>query len=48
MTVLPLTLLVVAKAPVAGFAKTRLTPPLAPAEAADLAAAALLDTLAAV
>ncbi|MFF0499517.1 DUF2064 domain-containing protein [Nocardia aobensis] len=48
MTVLPLTLLVVAKAPVAGFAKTRLTPPLSPAEAADLAAAALLDTLAAV
>ncbi|AHH19767.1 hypothetical protein NONO_c49830 [Nocardia nova SH22a] len=48
MTVLPLTLLVVAKAPIAGFAKTRLTPPLSPAEAADLAAAALLDTLTAV
>ncbi|MEV5649495.1 DUF2064 domain-containing protein [Nocardia sp. NPDC052254] len=48
MTVLPFTLLVVAKAPVAGFAKTRLTPPLSPAEAADLAAAALLDTLSAV
>ncbi|MFC4127698.1 TIGR04282 family arsenosugar biosynthesis glycosyltransferase [Nocardia rhizosphaerae] len=42
------TLLVVAKAPVAGFAKTRLTPPLRPAAAAELAAAALLDTLAAV
>ncbi|MBH0778419.1 TIGR04282 family arsenosugar biosynthesis glycosyltransferase [Nocardia bovistercoris] len=42
------TLLVVAKAPVAGFAKTRLTPPLTPSEAADLAAAALLDTLDAV
>ncbi|MFI5776614.1 DUF2064 domain-containing protein [Nocardia sp. NPDC051570] len=42
------TLLVVAKAPIAGFAKTRLTPPLSPAEAASLAADALLDTLAAV
>ncbi|MFF0490223.1 DUF2064 domain-containing protein [Nocardia sp. NPDC004068] len=42
------TLLVVAKAPIAGFAKTRLTPPLAPREAARLAADALLDTLAAV
>lgn len=40
------TTLVVAKAPVAGLAKTRLCPPLTPAEAADLAAAALLDTLA--
>ncbi|WP_227982489.1 TIGR04282 family arsenosugar biosynthesis glycosyltransferase [Nocardia spumae] len=48
MTTLPFTLLVVAKAPVAGFAKTRLTPPLSPGEAADLAAASLLDTLAAV
>ncbi len=47
MTTRPFTVLVVAKAPVAGFAKTRLTPPLAPVEAADLAAAALLDTLAA-
>ena len=41
-------LLVIAKAPVAGLAKTRLTPPASPAQAADLAAAALLDTLAAV
>ncbi len=40
--------LVVAKAPVAGLAKTRLTPPLSPEQAADVAAAALLDTLAAV
>ncbi|MGW5386724.1 TIGR04282 family arsenosugar biosynthesis glycosyltransferase [Nocardia sp. NPDC003963] len=42
---LPVALLVVAKAPVAGYAKTRLTPPLTPAQAARLAAAALLDTL---
>ncbi|WP_225731136.1 MULTISPECIES: DUF2064 domain-containing protein [unclassified Nocardia] len=42
------TLLVIAKAPVAGFAKTRLTPPLTPAEAATVAAASLLDTLDAV
>lgn len=41
-------LLVLAKAPEAGRVKTRLCPPLTPAEAADLAAAALLDTLAAV
>lgn len=41
-------LLVIAKAPVAGLAKTRLTPPASPADAADLAAAALLDTLDAV
>ncbi|OLR89945.1 TIGR04282 family arsenosugar biosynthesis glycosyltransferase [Actinokineospora bangkokensis] len=41
-------LLVVAKAPVAGLAKTRLTPPATPEEAADIAAAALLDTLDAV
>ncbi|TSE02119.1 DUF2064 domain-containing protein [Skermania sp. ID1734] len=40
-------ILVVAKAPVAGFAKTRLSPPLTPAQAAQLAAAALLDTLSA-
>jgi glycosyltransferase A (GT-A) superfamily protein (DUF2064 family) len=39
------TLLVVAKAPIAGFAKTRLTPPLTPTQAARVAAAALLDTL---
>ncbi|MET8796731.1 DUF2064 domain-containing protein [Nocardia sp. NPDC004568] len=42
---MPVTLLVVAKAPVAGYAKTRLTPPLTPVQAARLAAAALLDTL---
>ncbi|WP_228000414.1 TIGR04282 family arsenosugar biosynthesis glycosyltransferase [Nocardia australiensis] len=39
------TLLVIAKAPIAGFAKTRLTPPLTPREAARVAAAALWDTL---
>lgn len=41
------TVLVMAKAPVAGRVKTRLCPPLLPEQAADLAAAALLDTLAA-
>ena len=41
-------LLVLAKAPVAGLAKTRLCPPLLPAQAAALARAALKDTLAAV
>ena len=41
-------LVVIAKAPVAGRAKTRLCPPLSPAEAADLAAASLHDTLEAV
>ncbi|WP_367132577.1 DUF2064 domain-containing protein [Saccharothrix sp. HUAS TT1] len=41
-------LLVVAKAPVPGLAKTRLCPPATPDEAADVAAAALLDTLDAV
>jgi glycosyltransferase A (GT-A) superfamily protein (DUF2064 family) len=41
-------LIVLAKAPVAGWAKTRLSPPLRPAQAALLAEAALLDTLAAV
>ncbi|MGW0177917.1 TIGR04282 family arsenosugar biosynthesis glycosyltransferase [Nocardia sp. NPDC003345] len=46
--VLPATVLIVAKAPVAGFAKTRLTPPLSPVQAARLAAAALLDTVTAV
>ncbi|WP_063059081.1 TIGR04282 family arsenosugar biosynthesis glycosyltransferase [Nocardia sienata] len=45
---MPAALLVVAKAPVAGYAKTRLTPPLTPVQAARLAAAALLDTLDAV
>ncbi|SDY14730.1 hypothetical protein SAMN05444365_101833 [Micromonospora pattaloongensis] len=38
-------LLVVAKAPVAGAVKTRLCPPATPAQAAGIAAAALLDTL---
>jgi hypothetical protein len=41
-------LLVVAKAPVAGTAKTRLCPPATPRQAAEIAAAALLDTLDAV
>ncbi|MHB8531380.1 MAG: TIGR04282 family arsenosugar biosynthesis glycosyltransferase [Solirubrobacteraceae bacterium] len=41
-------LLVIAKAPVAGRAKTRLCPPLSPARAAELAQAALCDTLEAV
>lgn len=38
-------LLMVAKAPVPGLAKTRLTPPATPYQAADIAAAALLDSL---
>ncbi|MFI5618862.1 DUF2064 domain-containing protein [Streptomyces sp. NPDC051567] len=42
------TLLVIAKAPVPGRVKTRLTPPFTPAEAASLAEACLADTLAAV
>jgi hypothetical protein len=41
-------LLVIAKQPVAGRAKTRLTPPCSPQEAAGLADAALRDTLDAV
>jgi uncharacterized protein len=41
-------LLVIAKAPVAGRVKTRLCPPCTPAQAAELAGAALADTLAAV
>ncbi len=41
----PFCLLVVAKAPVPGLAKTRLTPPATPWQAAEIAAAALLDTL---
>jgi glycosyltransferase A (GT-A) superfamily protein (DUF2064 family) len=45
MTVLPMTVLVVAKAPVPGLAKTRLARTVGPRAAADLAAAALLDTL---
>ncbi|MDQ7805168.1 DUF2064 domain-containing protein [Amycolatopsis sp. A133] len=44
----PFVLLVVAKAPIPGLAKTRLCPPATPAEAAEVAAAALLDTLDAV
>jgi len=40
-----LCLLVVAKAPVPGHAKTRLCPPASPEQAADIAAASLLDTL---
>lgn len=39
------TLLVIAKEPVPGRVKTRLTPPYSPREAADLAEAALTDTL---
>lgn len=42
------TLLVIAKEPLPGRVKTRLTPPFTPAEAAALAEAALADTLAAV
>lgn len=38
----------VAKAPVPGLAKTRLCPPASPTQAAEIAAAALLDTLTAV
>ncbi|MGI5219616.1 TIGR04282 family arsenosugar biosynthesis glycosyltransferase [Nocardia sp. CA-290969] len=45
---IPVTVLIVAKAPVPGFAKTRMSPPLTPVQAARLAAAALLDTLDAV
>lgn len=40
-------IIVIAKEPLPGRVKTRLCPPLAPAEAADLAAAALADTFAA-
>ncbi len=42
------TLLVIAKEPVAGNVKTRLTPPCTPAQAAMLAGAALRDTIEAV
>ena len=42
------TVAVIAKAPVAGLVKTRLCPPCSPAQAAELAAAALADTLDAV
>ena len=41
-------LMVIAKEPVPGRVKTRLTPAYTPAEAAELAEAALADTLAAV
>ncbi|WP_020664642.1 TIGR04282 family arsenosugar biosynthesis glycosyltransferase [Amycolatopsis benzoatilytica] len=40
-------LLIVAKAPVPGFAKTRLCPPATAEQAAEIAACALLDTLSA-
>ena len=45
---MPAALVVIAKAPVAGRSKTRLCPPLEPAQAATLAEAALADTLQAV
>ena len=48
MSVVPVTLLVVAKAPVPGRAKTRLAATVGDRVAADIAAAALLDTLDAV
>jgi glycosyltransferase A (GT-A) superfamily protein (DUF2064 family) len=48
MSVLAVTVLVVAKAPVAGRAKTRLAATVGDEVAADIAAAALLDTLDAV
>jgi uncharacterized protein len=48
MTDLAAQVLVIAKAPVPGRVKTRLTPPFSPAEAAVLAEAALSDTLDAV
>jgi uncharacterized protein len=43
-----ITIIVIAKEPVAGRCKTRLCPPLTPAQAASVAEAALVDTLAAV
>ncbi len=46
--VLAAQIVVIAKEPVPGRVKTRLTPPFTPAEAAALAEAALVDTLAAV
>jgi rSAM/selenodomain-associated transferase 1 len=46
--VIPVTLVVIAKAPVAGFAKTRLATVVGDGAAADIAAATLLDTLDAV
>jgi uncharacterized protein len=47
MTSVGATLLVIAKAPAPGRVKTRLTPPCTPEQAAELAGAALRDTLAA-
>jgi rSAM/selenodomain-associated transferase 1 len=41
----PITLLCIAKAPIAGRVKTRLCPPFTAEQAAELASAALLDTL---
>ena len=46
--VLPVQVLVLAKEPVAGRVKTRLSPPLTPEQSAQVAAAALADTLDAV
>ncbi|HEY4398652.1 MAG TPA: DUF2064 domain-containing protein [Acidimicrobiia bacterium] len=43
-----MTIIVLAKAPIPGKAKTRLCPPCRPAQAAELAEAALVDTLTAV
>jgi rSAM/selenodomain-associated transferase 1 len=45
---LPVTVIVIAKMPLPGQVKTRLTPPFSPQEAALLARAALIDTLEAV
>ena len=45
MTTIAAQLVVLAKAPVPGRVKTRLTPPFSPHEAAALAGAALADTL---
>jgi uncharacterized protein len=45
---LPAQIVVIAKEPVPGRVKTRLTPPFSPEEAAELAQAALTDTLTAV